>query len=126
MVAAEPYLREVAELVVVRNHLRHEVAVVVDDRHLLCASVIQLASIVVCEHEVIMNERFVIHESVEFGKNVHVCRFYLFLLVANIAFMRLESYDFSSKEYEKSSFGDKYTNFSVNVHGNFIYLSQKV
>ena len=40
VVSTEPYLCEVLELVVVCNHLRHEVAVVVDDRHVLCALVV--------------------------------------------------------------------------------------
>ena len=35
--------------------------------------------------------------------------------------MRLH-YEIFTKNSEKSSIGDKYKNFSVNGHGNFIYL----
>ena len=44
------------ELVVLCYHFRYEVAVIVDDRHFLCALVIQFAGIVVCEHEVLIDE----------------------------------------------------------------------
>ena len=66
VVASEPYLGEILELVVVGNHLWDEVAVVVDDRHVLCALMIKLASIVICEHEVFVDERFVLDHSVDF------------------------------------------------------------
>ena len=56
VVASKPYFRQVVELVVFRYHFRYEMAVIVDDRHLFGAFVIQLPGIVVGEHEIIVDE----------------------------------------------------------------------
>ena len=58
VVSSEPYFSEVLELMVICNHLWHEVAVVVDDRHLLCTLVIELTREVVGEHKVFVDEWF--------------------------------------------------------------------
>ena len=66
MVTSEPHLGKVSELIVVSYHLRHKVAVIVDDRHLLCALVIELASIIIGEHEVVIDKRFPVHLTICF------------------------------------------------------------
>ena len=66
MVSAEPYLGKILELVVVSDHLRHEVTVVVDDRHVFSAFMIKLACIIIREHEVFVDERSVLDHSVKF------------------------------------------------------------
>ena len=64
VVPAKPYFCKILELVVIRDHLWNEVAVVVDDRHLFCALMIQLAGVIVGQHEVVIDERLFAHETV--------------------------------------------------------------
>ena len=57
VVASKPHFSQVSELIVVRNHLRNQVTVVVDDRHLFCALMVEFAGEIICEHEIVIDER---------------------------------------------------------------------
>ena len=56
VVSTEPHFREIMELVVFGYHLRHQMAVVVDDRHFFGALMIKFAGIFVGQHEVVIDE----------------------------------------------------------------------
>ena len=56
MVAAEPRLGNVPETAILRDHLRHEVAMVIDDRHPGSMFVIQLPRRIVLQHEILSDE----------------------------------------------------------------------
>ena len=58
MVAPKPDLGKIGELVIVGDHLRHQVAVIVDDRHPLGALVIQFAGGFALQHKVLVDKRF--------------------------------------------------------------------
>ena len=61
MVAAEPELGDVAEFVVVRNHLGDQMAVVVDDGELFSAFVVKLPGGIALEHEIVVDEGHILN-----------------------------------------------------------------
>ena len=60
VVSSEPYLGKVTELIVVGYHLRHKMAVLVDDRHIFCTFMVKLTGVVVGEHEVVVNKTHIV------------------------------------------------------------------
>ena len=66
MVSSQPYLSQVLELVVVCDHFRYEMAVVVDDRHLLCTLMIKFAGEFICKHEIVVDERLAFGQAFKF------------------------------------------------------------
>ena len=65
MVASEPDFRKILESVVLGNHFRDKMAVIVDDRHLFSAFMIKFACIAVRQHEILMDE-FPVEHAVDF------------------------------------------------------------
>ena len=66
VVASEPDLCQVLELMVACNHFRDKVAVIVDDRHLLRTLVIKFAGEIIREHEIVVNERLALDQTFKF------------------------------------------------------------
>ena len=58
MVSAEPNLRKIPELIVVSNHLGDKVAMIIDNRHILRALMVEFACRIALQHEVLSNEFF--------------------------------------------------------------------
>ena len=66
MVSAKPYFSKILELIIVSDHLRNQMAVIVNDRHFLSTFVVQLTGIIICEHEIVIDERLFLHQTVNF------------------------------------------------------------
>lgn len=56
MVASEPEFRDVAELVVLGNHLGYQMAVIIYNRQFLSTFVIKFLSCAIAEHEVFVDK----------------------------------------------------------------------
>ena len=72
MVTAKEKFKSILELLIFRNHLGYEMAVIVDDRHFLCIIVIKFLCCLGFEHKIVVNKA---HNSPPFHNKI-ICKIY--------------------------------------------------